>query len=44
MIITANHFGIEIDPDKHVQIVKGGGAPSIRSRTLAITQTMRSCW
>lgn len=25
IIITANHFGIEMDPDKHVQIVKGAG-------------------
>ena len=25
IIITANHFGIEMDPDKHVQIVKGSG-------------------
>ncbi|SEK29872.1 sugar phosphate isomerase/epimerase family protein [Parapedobacter koreensis] len=24
-IITANHFGIEMDADKHVQIVKGSG-------------------
>lgn len=24
-IITANHFGIEMDPGKHVQIVKGAG-------------------
>lgn len=25
IIITANHFGIEMNPDKHVQIVKGAG-------------------
>lgn len=27
IIITANHFGLEMDPDKHVQIVKGAGQP-----------------
>jgi hypothetical protein len=26
-IITANHFGLEMDADKHVQIVKGAGEP-----------------
>ncbi|HEX4263232.1 MAG TPA: TIM barrel protein [Verrucomicrobiae bacterium] len=25
IIITANHFGLEMDPDKHVQIAKGAG-------------------
>jgi hypothetical protein len=25
IIITANHFGLEMDPEKHVQIVKGAG-------------------
>ena len=25
IIITANHFGLEMDPDKHVQIVKDAG-------------------
>jgi hypothetical protein len=25
IVITANHFGLEMDPDKHVQIAKGAG-------------------
>ncbi|MGC3960985.1 MAG: TIM barrel protein [Verrucomicrobiota bacterium] len=27
IVITANHFGLEMDPDKHVQIVQGAGKP-----------------